>query len=384
MPSLVQFRPRRPRAVADIPTPALIVDAGALDRNIARMARFFATGSSLLRPHVKAHKTPEIARRQLAAGSCSGLTCATVGEAESVAGFCEDILIANEIVDRAKCERVAALQRRVRITVAVDSITGLENLAQAARSEGVNIGVLVDLNVGQGRCGVTPGDEAVRLAERVAQTADVTLRGVMGYEGHVQPIRDRHEREARAGEAMRALTATAGRLRTAGLRCDVVSAGGSGTYDISGRIDGITEIQAGSYALMDTDYGAVGLPFEQAFWVLGTIVSRPATDRCVADCGHKSMTKDHGMPGVRGIAGAVVTSLNDEHATIALPPDSRIAVGDLVRLIPSHTDPTVNLHDVFYVIEGEQVIDVWPIERGYADQRAARALLTHTPAESAH
>lgn len=383
MPSLVQFRPRRPRTIADIPTPALVVDAGTLDRNIARMARFFATGSSLLRPHVKAHKTPEIARRQLAAGSCSGLTCATVGEAESVAGFCEDILIANEIVDRAKCERVATLQRRVRITVAVDSTTGLENLARAASSEGVNIGVLVDLDVGQGRCGVTPGDAAVRLAERVAQTADVTLRGLMGYEGHVQPIRDRHEREARAGEAMRALAATAARLRTAGLPCDIVSAGGSGTYDISGRIDGITEIQAGSYALMDTHYGAVGLPFEQAFWVLGTIVSRPSIDRCVADCGHKSMTKDHGMPAVSGITGAVVTSLNDEHATIALPPDSPIAVGDRVRLIPSHTDPTVNLHDVFYVVEGEQVIDVWPIERGYAEQRAVRALLKHTPAESA-
>ena len=231
---------------------------------------------------------------------------------------------------------------------------------------------------------MTPGDEAVRLAERVVQTPDVTLRGVMGYEGHVQPIRDRREREARAGEAMRALVATAERLRTAGLPCEVVSAGGSGTYDISGRFEGITEIQAGSYALMDTHYGAVGLPFEQAFWVLGTIVSRPSADRCVADCGHKSMTKDHGMPGVSGVTGAVVTSLNDEHATLALPPDSPIAVGDLVRLVPSHTDPTVNLHDVFYVIEGEQVIDVWPIERGYADQRAARALLTHTPAESTH
>jgi D-serine deaminase-like pyridoxal phosphate-dependent protein len=154
----------------------------------------------------------------------------------------------------------------------------------------------------------------------------------------------------------------------------VVSAGGTGTYDISGRVSGVTEIQAGSYALMDTDYRDVGVGFEQAFWVLGTVISRPAPDRCVADCGHKSLTKDHGLPAVNWIAGATVTALNDEHATIAIPPRASIAVGDLVQLVPSHTDPTINLHEVFYVIEGEQVIDVWPIERGYADQKAARDL----------
>ncbi len=361
----------------DISTPALVLDVAALDRNIARMAAFFAGRPCKLRPHFKAHKTPQIARRQLAAGSCTGLTCATVGEAEIVAAFCDDVLLANEVVTAEKCARVAALARRVRVTAAVDSLEGLEVLSRAARDAGLSVGVLVDLNVGQGRCGVEPGEAALTLARQAAQSKGITLRGVMGYEGHLQPIRDRSERESRTRQAMQGLVATARQMREARLPCEVVSAGGTGTYDISGQTDGITEIQAGSYALMDTDYAAVGVPFEPAFWLLGTVVSRPTRERCVADCGHKSTTKDHGNPLVRGIPGATVTSLNDEHATIALPSNSRIAIGDRVELLPSHTDPTINLHDIFYVVENDRVIDIWPIAgRGYPEHRAVASLAT--------
>ena len=361
----------RPHTRAEISTPALIADVAALDRNIARMAAFFGGGSCRLRPHFKAHKTPAIAKRQLAAGSCTGMTCATVGEAEIAAAFCDDVLIANEVVSPAKCARVAALARQIRVTTAIDSLAGLEALSQAARGAGGRVGVLVDLNVGQGRCGVEPGEAVLTLARQAAQSDGITLRGVMGYEGHLQPIRDRAERASRARGALHALVTAAAALRESNLPCEVVSAGGTGTYDISGRIEGITEIQAGSYALMDTDYMGVGVPFEPACWVLGTVVSRPGRDRCVADCGHKSMTKDHGLPSVRGIEGAAVTSLNDEHATIALPPDSTVRVGDLIELFPSHIDPTINLHDVFYALEGERVIDVWPIAaRGYPEHRS--------------
>ncbi len=363
--------------ISDISTPALVLDVAALDRNIARMAEFFAAGSCKLRPHFKAHKTPEIARRQLAAGSCTGLTCATVGEAEIVAAFCDDLLLANEVVTADKCARAAALARRVRITAAVDSLEGLEALSRAASEADVKMGVLVDLNVGQGRCGVEPGEAALTLARQAAQSKGITLRGVMGYEGHLQPIRDRAERESRTRQSMQGLVATAKHIRDAGLPCEVVSAGGTGTYDISGRIEGITEIQAGSYALMDTDYAGVGVPFEPAFWLLGTVVSRPTRERCVADCGHKSTTKDHGYPSVRGIPGATVTALNDEHATIALPSDSRVEIGDRVELLPSHTDPTINLHDIFYVVADDRVIDIWPIAgRGYPEHRAVRTLAT--------
>jgi D-serine deaminase-like pyridoxal phosphate-dependent protein len=194
----------------------------------------------------------------------------------------------------------------------------------------------------------------------------------MGYEGHAVAVRSRADRAAIARAAMGALMDTARAIEAAGLPCEVVSAGGTGTYDITGRVPGVTEIQAGSYALMDSDYGQLDLGFEQAFWVIGTVISRPTATRAVADCGHKSMTKDHGLPTVRDMAGAVVASLNDEHATITVPPDARLAVGDRVFLRPSHTDPTINLHDVFYALEGPRVVGVWPIAgRGYREHRDA-------------
>jgi D-serine deaminase-like pyridoxal phosphate-dependent protein len=363
------------RLVHELPTPALIVDLAALDRNIARMAAFFASGECRLRPHVKAHKTPAIARRQLAAGSCVGLTCATVGEAEYVADLCDDLLLANELIGSGKSARAARVAATLRdrsgasgrLTVAVDSRDGLLALSEAAGQAGVSIGVLVDINVGQNRCGVAPGVAALDLARAVADSSGLALRGVMGYEGHVQPIRARAERESAARAAMSQLLESAAMIRAAGLPCDVVSAGGTGTYDISGRVAGVTEIQAGSYALMDTDYLEVRVGFEQAFWVLGTVVSAPTPDRCVVDAGHKSMTKDHGMPSVADIDGAVVTALNDEHAVIDVSRASRRPrIGDRLRLMPSHTDPTINLHDDFYVVDGDRVIDVWPIAaRGY-------------------
>jgi D-serine deaminase-like pyridoxal phosphate-dependent protein len=337
-----------------------------MERNIRRMADFFRDGPCRLRPHFKAHKTPEIARRQLSAGSCSGLTCATVSEAEVAADLCDDLLIANEPVGPGKCERVAALARRVRMTVAVDSEAGLAAIGRAARNAGVTVGVLVDLNVGQMRCGVEPGHEVVQLARRAASVDGVTLRGLMGYEGHVVSLPDRHEREVRTRASMAGLVESAAMLRASGLPCELVSAGGTGTYDISGRMPGITEIQAGSYVLMDTDYGQLDVPFEQAFWVLGTVISRPEPRRIVVDCGHKSMTKDHGLPSPRDLDGGTVVSLNDEHATIRVPHDCRAQIGDQVFMRPSHTDPTINLHDSFYALDGNRVVDVWPIAaRGY-------------------
>jgi D-serine deaminase-like pyridoxal phosphate-dependent protein len=337
-----------------------------MERNIRRMADFFADGSCRLRPHFKAHKTPEIARRQLAAGSCAGLTCATVGEAEIAAELCDDILIANQMLGPGKASRVATLAQGVDLKVAIDSVAGLDDIASAAIKAGSTVGVLVDLNVGLPRCGVAPGEEAVALARRAAETAGVRLRGLMGYEGHVVGIEDRLKREAGVGKALEGLTSTVRRFRQAGLPCDIVSAGATGTYDITGRIDGITEIQAGSYVLMDSAYAELDIPFEQALTVLGTVLSRPSPTLCVADCGHKACTFDHGRPGVKGIQDASVLLLSDEHASINLPADFPITPGDRIELLPSHVDPTINLHDVIYALENGTVIDVWPVAaRGY-------------------
>ncbi|MDP3767503.1 MAG: DSD1 family PLP-dependent enzyme, partial [Dehalococcoidia bacterium] len=327
----------------DIPTPALVVDVQAMERNIRRGAEFFAAGACKLRPHFKAHKTPAIARRQLAAGSCAGLTCATVGEAEVVVaeGLTDDILIANEVLGPGKAGRVAQLARRADVKVAVDSEAALEDVARAAQAAGVEVGVLVDVNVGLPRCGVEPGEPALELAKRVEASKGVRLRGLMGYEGHVVGIADRAEREPRAQKAVGRLLETVSMVRGAGLPCEIVSAGGTGTYDISGRTEGVTEIQAGSYVLMDTAYAKLDIPFELAFSVLGTVLSRPKPELCVADCGHKACTMDHGNPDVKGIEGASVLFLSDEHATITLPPDSTIAAGDRIELWPSHIDPTI-------------------------------------------
>jgi D-serine deaminase-like pyridoxal phosphate-dependent protein len=362
----------RPQTIADIPTPALVIDLPAMERNIRRMAAFFAEGPCRLRPHFKAHKTPEIARRQLAAGSCTGITCATVAEAEAVAPFCDDILIANEIIGANKTARVASLARRADVKVAIDSLQGLAELSAAAQAAGATVGVLVDVNVGMPRCGVLSQEEAISLARRAAATPGLRLRGLMGYEGHAVGLADRSARESQARASMAKLLSVAQAFQAAGLACEIVSAGGTGTYDITGRIQGVTEVQAGSYVLMDTAYAKLNLPFEAAFYVLATVISRPSPAMCVADCGLKAVTEDHGNPTIADIPGANVLFLSDEHATITVPADCTLQPGDRIRLWPSHIDPTINLHDAFYVTEGGELVDVWPIAaRGYAEERAA-------------
>jgi D-serine deaminase-like pyridoxal phosphate-dependent protein len=293
-----------------------------------------------------------------------------VDEAEVASGFCDDILIANQVIGRDKTDRVAALGKTIDVKIAVDSQLGLDEIAESASEAGTTVGVVVDINVGLPRCGVAPGEEALGLARRVADTASVQLMGVMGYEGHVVGREERGNRESGARESVEKLLTSARLIQEDGLPCEIVSAGGTGTYDITGRIDGITEIQAGSYVLMDTAYAKLDIPFEQAFSVLGTVLSRPRPDQCAADCGHKACTQDHGNPDVKGLEGAAVMFLSDEHATISLPENSTIAVGDQIELWPSHIDPTINLHDVMYAVEGDDVVDVWPIAaRGYPEQR---------------
>lgn len=362
-----------PSTFETITTPSLLVDVAAMERNIKRMADFFASSTCKLRPHFKAHKTPEIARRQLAAGSCTGLTCATVHEAEVVSVFCDDILIANEVIGRDKAMSVASLAKSIDIKIAVDSQIGLEQIAAAANSMDATVGVLIDVNVGLPRCGVQPGDDALALARRAADTRGIALRGLMGYEGHVVGREDREKREAGAKQSMEALVSTARLVRDDGLPCEIVSAGGTGTYDITGRIDGITEIQAGSYVLMDTAYAKLDIPFEQALTVLGTVLSRPNAGLCVSDSGHKACTEDHGNPDVKGINGASVMFLSDEHATITLPPESRLKPGDRVELYPSHVDPTINLHDVIHAVNEDQSVETWPVAaRGYERYKEGR------------
>lgn len=323
----------------DLQTPALLVDAGTLDHNLRTMAA--ALPGPRLRPHVKAHKCTELARRQAAYGH-RAFTCATVREVEGMAaaGFGEDLLLANEVVD---ARRLGAV--RGRVTVAVDS----EATIAAAAAGGVRE-VLIDVNVGLPRCGCSP-EEAGRLAER-ARRAGLAVRGVMGYEGHVVGLEDRALRTRICGESM-ALLLRAHR----DVGGEIISAGGTGTYDCN---PWATEIQAGSYALMDTAYAKLELPFRQALSVLATVISVAPT-YAVADCGLKALGMDHGNPSVP--AGQTLFC-SDEHITFV--PAAPVRVGDRIRVWPAHVDPTVAYHERMHVVDGDQVLETWPVDlRGW-------------------
>jgi D-serine deaminase-like pyridoxal phosphate-dependent protein len=328
--------------ISELTTPALVVEVDALDANLRTMAE--ALPGDRLRPHVKAHKCTALAARQAALGN-TAFTCATVREMEGMAeaGLGDDLLLANEVVDAS---RLGALARTgARVTVAVDSDATVEAAARGGVRE-----VLIDVNVGLPRCGCLPAD-AGPLAER-ARAAGLGVRGVMGYEGHIVGLEDRAKRaemiEVSMGQLVAAHDAVGG---------DVISAGGTGTYDMN---TWATEIQAGSYALMDTAYAKLGLPFVHALSVLATVIS-VSKGWAVADCGLKALGMDHGNPS---IDGAEVWFCSDEHVVFA--PEDPVRVGDRIRVLPAHIDPTVAYHEHLHVADGDDVVERWDVDlRGW-------------------
>lgn len=344
--------------IDDLPTPALIIDGRRLEANLERMATCLP--GNRLRPHVKAHKSTELAKRQRAHGH--DLFCAaTIREIEGMAqaGLGEDLLLANEVVDASRLGEV--VRSGARVTLAVDS----EETLEAARRGGVPE-VLIDVNVGLPRCGCRPED-AGALADK-ARRLGLRVRGVMGYEGHVVGDANRESRERGCAESMerlvRAHTEVGGEL---------ISAGGTGTYDCNRSA---TEIQAGSYALMDTAYAKLELPFVQAFYLLSTVIS-VSEKYAVADAGLKAMGMDHGNPE---IPGAQVLFCSDEHVTfvagrnddegrsspIAWESPAKLRVGDRIRMIPAHIDPTIAYHERLFVVEDERVVEEWAVDlRGW-------------------
>jgi D-serine deaminase-like pyridoxal phosphate-dependent protein len=331
--------------VTELATPALVIDSAAFDRNLATMAARHPGGR--LRPHVKAHKCTALATAQVAVGHTT-FTCATPREVigMSLVGVGDDLLLANETLDRQRLRAMSELSTPV--TVAIDSD---ETLAAAA-DNGITA-CLIDVNVGLPRCGVAP-DAAGRLAD-AARRRGLDVRGVMGYEGHLMMVLDRQQQKAAVEQAMALL-----RQAHADVGGEIISAGGTGTYDLHDDT-GVTEVQAGSYALMDTHYGSLGLPFEQSLFVVGTVISVSAGGWAVADVGLKSLGMDHGNPS---IAGAEVWFCSDEHVTFQ--PTEPLAVGDRVRVVPAHVDPTMAMHAAAWIVRDDTVIDRWPIDlRGW-------------------
>lgn len=330
--------------IDELPTPALILDADAFDANLAAMAAVHP--GERLRPHVKAHKCTAIAAAQERIGHAT-FTCATPLEIIGMgqAGVGTDLLLANETLDPGRLRAMAELD--VPVTVAVDSP---ETIAAAAKA-GITA-CLVDIDVGLPRCGVLPED-AGAIADQ-ARAAGLDVRGVMGYEGHLMMLADRSERLTAVEASMQLLLQA-----HAAVGGDIISAGGTGTFDLHDNT-GVSEVQAGSYAMMDTHYGQQGLPFEQALYVVGTVISVSAK-WAVADVGLKSLGMDHGNPDV--VDGSV-HFCSDEHLTYTA--NTRPSVGDRARIVPAHVDPTMAMHESVYVVRDDQVIDRWAIDlRGW-------------------
>jgi D-serine deaminase-like pyridoxal phosphate-dependent protein len=349
--------------VEELDTPALLLDREALDGNIARMAAFFADKPAAVRPHTKTHKCPQIALRQLAAGAI-GVTCAKVSEAEVMAAAgIGDILIANQVTGAVKIERLAELAGRCSLMVAVDDAANVGQLAGACAARGVTLRVLVEVDVGMGRCGVGPGQPALDLARQVAAAPALRFAGLMAYEGHLVLVDDAGERARRVRAAFEPVAQTLALLARNGLPAQIVSGAGTGTYDVTGTLPFVTEVQTGSYVFMDSTYRKIRAEFQPSLTLLTTIVSRPVPERIVTDAGLKAVTGEFGWPLPLDGEGLAVRYLSEEHGVLELAEGGRFdgRPGDKLRFRPSHCCTTVNLHDLLYVHQDGRLVDVWPV-----------------------
>jgi D-serine deaminase-like pyridoxal phosphate-dependent protein len=362
----------------EIATPALLLDLDRFERNLARMADHVRRHGKFLRPHAKTHRCPEIARRQIAAGAL-GVACAKLGEAEVMArAGVRGLLITTEIVTPAAIGRLLRLLAEAPDTmVVVDDADNAVRLASLAREAGRVVNVLVDVDVGNRRTGVAPGESALRLARLVASQAALRLRGLQGYAGHCAHVVGWKARRDASQAALAPLMELRQRLETAGLAVEIVAGGSTGTWDIDVELPGLTELQAGSYCVMDLEYRRIGgrqsealADFEMALTVVASVVSVPTADRAIVDAGLKAFSTDKPFPpepverpGVTyGFAG-------DEHGRLTITdPDRRPRPGERIEFFPPHCDPTINLYDRLWVVRGAQILDVWEIAaRGRSD-----------------
>ena len=345
-----------PSPTMTLSTPALVVDLDVFDANVAAMAALLKGTGKTVRPHVKTHRTPELARRQLGDGAV-GVTCATVGEAEvMVAAGIDDVLLANEVVDRAKLERLAALAARARVAVAVDDPEPVETLSRAAVRAAATIGVLIDVDVLLHRCGVPSAAAAVELAVAVDRAPGLRLRGIMGYEGRLRF--GEGDRAHRISNAYAVLAEVRSALLAAGFPVDVVSAAGTSTLREALADPIITEVQAGVYALMEPQLLGPQLPFRGAVAIRATVISRHP-GRIVLDAGRRVVGMEYGPPVPIGFSARRI-AISDEHATIELP-DPVPALASTLDLAPGQIRTTFNLHDQVWVSRQGKLVDRWQI-----------------------
>ncbi|MSR57453.1 MAG: DSD1 family PLP-dependent enzyme [Planctomycetaceae bacterium] len=348
----------------ELDTPILCIDLDRMESNIRRMAGYCREHGVAWRPHEKCHKTPAIALQEIAAGAI-GVTCAKVSEAEVMAaGGVRDILIANMIVGERKWERVAALCRHADPIVASDHYAQVEPLAAVCRRRGVEVRVIIEVNLGLDRVGISPGRDTLELARAIDNLEGMKFAGIMGYEGHLLQIAEPADKERQIRESMQTLVGCKDQIGKSGIACDIVSAGGTGSYQYTVKCPGVTEIQAGGGIFMDPFYrlNCQVHDLEYALTVLATVVSRPTLERAVLDSGRKTMNPDVALPVVVGHDDAVVKRLSAEHCELTLGPKSQdLKIGDQVELVVGYGDFTTVLHDEFYGFRGNRLETVWPI-----------------------
>jgi D-serine deaminase-like pyridoxal phosphate-dependent protein len=346
--------------LGELDTPALVVDVAAMERNIARMAEWSRRSGRAVRPHAKAHKTPLIARKQLDAGAI-GICCSKLGEAEAmVAGGVDRILVTSEVVGATKIARLISLAHHAHMSVVFDDPDNAFELSRAASAAGVTLGALVEVDVGQARCGVAPGAPAGELAARLADLPGLRFDGLQGYEGHLQHVRAVEERRQKCLEAMGRLLESRRAVEARGLAVEVCTTAGTGTHEVAGASEGVTEVQPGSYIWMDDDYLRVdGMPYEGALTVLATAISLRREGSAILDAGFKSISTDAGLPVVKGRPELVYSPAGDEHGRVS--GSSLPALGDKIELVPSHCDTTVNLYDELHVVRDGRLEAVWRV-----------------------
>ena len=350
-------------SIEDLDTPALLVDFEVLMENIKFMAATFEHTRVNVRPHIKTHKCPEIAKLQIGAGAI-GITCAKVSEAEvfAAAGI-SDILIANQITGPVKIDRLTELAKQCDLMIAVDDFANVEAINEVCKQKDVIIRVLVEVNIGMNRCGVEPGEDTLKLSQAVDAASHLKFYGFQAYEGHLVLVKDPAERAEKVEADFMPLRKTIELVEEAGLEVKTVSGGGTGTFDLADELTPLTEVQVGSYVFMDKTYATIRDEFKPSIQVASTVVSRPVPERLVTDAGLKAMTSEFGWPMLQGVGASKMNYLSEEHAVLTLeqPESVELSGGDRVLFLPSHVCTTVNLHDKFYVHQNGQLVDVWTI-----------------------
>ena len=344
-------------------TPALLVDLDVLDANIKRVADTCRAHGVGWRPHMKGHKTPEIARRQLAAGAI-GVTCAKVSEAEVMAAAgIRSMLIANEVVGAPKVRRLIDLIGPADPIVGVDSVVSAAELSEAAQAQGKTLKLAIEVNTGMNRAGVEPGASTLALAAEIAKRPGLKLVGLFGWESHAVTLADAAEKERTVKEAVGKLTATARACREAGHAIEVVSCGGTGTFPYCIQQPGVTEVQIGGAIFSDRHYREhYHMDFPFALTVLATVTSRPTPTRIVLDAGRKTMPGDAAMPEPLGLPGNGVLRLSAEHAKIELErPSETPRIGDKIEFVVGYHDTTVHLHEEIVAVRNGRVEAVWRV-----------------------